>query len=141
MVTSITAETAKGEIERVCFVLIVCVIEKKRAWRRRRERNGFTDIKDCVPYCGGGASASSSLLHWSPSVLENLRHRPRHPQQQANCQTRLGSFLPNSLSLIPLLFFSFQLPFFLYFRSFPNRHGGSENGGLVSRRVWLRDSC
>ena len=31
MVTSITAETAKGEIERVCFVLIVCVIEKKRA--------------------------------------------------------------------------------------------------------------
>lgn len=77
------------------------------------KRNGFTDIKGCFPYCSGCASASSCLLHWSPSLLENLRHRPRHPQQQANCQRR----------------------------SFPNRHGGSEICGVVSRRVRLRGSC
>lgn len=81
---------------------------------KKEKANGFTHIKDRFPHCDGGSCAFLSLLHWSPFVLENLRYRPRYPQQQANRSTRYFLYIDiQSQSQFILSFFNY--PFLLSF--------------------------
>ncbi|XP_052476636.1 uncharacterized protein LOC105798838 isoform X1 [Gossypium raimondii] len=56
--------------------------------KRTDKINGIVNIKAGVSYSTGGSPPLGSLLRRPSALLEDLRHRPRHPPQQTNRSRR-----------------------------------------------------
>ena len=74
------------------------LIKQKKTQDNNSNNNGIFHRQGFVPHSNGNPLTPRPLLRRPPSLLENLRHRPRHPPQQTDRQTRYSS-LSLSLSL------------------------------------------
>ena len=118
--------------------------------QKKTDNNGIFHRQGFVPHSNGNPLTPRPLLRRPPSLLENLRHRPRHPPQQTDRQTRYSSlslsrflnqktppFLSRIFVLTKTLRFGGVSTFYSWSRSVPDRSRSSEICRVVPRRVRL----
>ena len=78
-------------------------------------------------------------LYWKISAtVHDIRNNKQTVREGFFFFFFFSSFSISISNFVP--FFNYPFPCF-FIRSFPNRHGGSEIGGVVPRRVRLRGFC